>query len=101
MNRPGTDSAMSRAGWVCDALVAVPVHAAEDLGDVLGGDAVEVQVYLAGALSACLLPRPGRSWRGPVVRVAAVRPGAVHRPGREDAPFVDLAAQRADDRKAG
>ena len=35
------------------------------------------------------------------MRVAAARPNAVHRPGREDAPLVDLVAQRAGDRKAG
>jgi hypothetical protein len=36
-----------------------------------------------------------------VVWVPAARPGAVQRPGREDAPLVDLATHRADDRKAG
>jgi hypothetical protein len=36
-----------------------------------------------------------------VVRVAAARPRAIHRPGREDAPLVGLVAQRAGDRKAG
>src|SRR6266699_1058713 len=39
---------------------------------------------------------PGRGWRLPVVRVAAVRPGAIHRPCREDAPLMHLAAHRAD-----
>ena len=50
----------------------------------------QAPVQLADALAALA-----------VVRVLAVRPGAVNRPGREDAPLVDLAAQRADDRKAG
>jgi hypothetical protein len=32
-----------------------------------------------------------------MMRVPAVRPGAVHRPGPELAAFVDLVAERADD----
>jgi len=60
-----------------------------------------MQARLAWPLSACLLPRPRRGWRLPVVRIPAPLPSAVQRPGREDAPLVDLAAQRADDRKAG
>ena len=73
---------------------------ADDGSHVLGADTVKVQVHLARALSACFLRR-GYGWRLPVVRVAAVWPGAVHRPGREDAPLVDLAAYRTGDRKAG
>ena len=56
---------------------------------------------LARALSACLLLWPGRGRRPPVVRISAAWPDAVHRPGREYAPLVDLVAQRAGDREAG
>ena len=52
-------------------------------------------------LSACFLRWPALCGRRPMARVTAVRPDAVQRPGREDAPLVDLAAYRADDRKAG
>jgi len=38
---------------------------------------------------------PGIGRRFAVVRVPAARPGAVQRPGREHAPLVDLAADRA------
>jgi len=34
----------------------------------------------------------------PVVRIPAHGPGAVQRPGRKDAPLVNLAAYQADDR---
>jgi hypothetical protein len=34
------------------------------------------------------------------MRILAARPDAVHRPGGKDTPLMDLAAQRADDRKA-
>jgi hypothetical protein len=63
--------------------------------------AVEVQVHLARALSAGFMRWLERVWRLPMVRIPAVRAGAVHRPGRENAAVVDLAAQRADDRNAG